>query len=217
MQTRIIHRLVKKHIFPNFEGWALYKDLLYGLPLDMMLYGYCFSGDTVDKESCRIWEFGMPLFVPRDRLMFNFGDLLRGKSNRTYYPIGGLNGLDSLAEVNELLRSRIDACHSRFGSVAAFVVYLESLPKREDDSIHLEALGFAYVHLRKKKEAERMLEALLQLMKVRANGKDGILDWEVERRDRAAEILELVKHRPDDAIDRLRSYRNQTISALGLG
>lgn len=157
----------------------------------------------------------MPLFVPRNRLIFNFGDMLDGKRH-SYFPIAGPDGPAVLAELVELIRARMGKCRRRFSSVAAFTENLESLKERETDEIYLETLGFAYVLLKKKQKAKRTLKMLIRVLEYNAIHRGDIELPYQERQARATEMLDLIDSDIDKAIARLKKYRRHTIDAIGL-
>ncbi|HPF38781.1 MAG TPA: hypothetical protein P5081_05950 [Phycisphaerae bacterium] len=213
MKSRDINRLLKKNVAPSLPEWTLRGDLLYSCPVEMYLFGFAFSGDTVIPGCCRLWEFGMPLYIrPVPYIYFTWGELLAHGNRDTYFEIGKPDADAVFAEVVEIIRRRTSSLRARFESPEGFLRSLDTPIRFVNPFMRLEAEAYTIALIGPKRRACSALDELVS--EIEANVDDSIDATSPEALDQAKALRSLAKSSHDSLVEHLSDTRIASLQAI---
>jgi hypothetical protein len=198
-------RSLSRDLLPHIPSYRHKGHMLFATPLNHVLRAFYFESSAFDRSTFYLWAFFLPLYVPTTHVSFNFGTRLRKES--------GCEGWDlSDAQLGEALLASIRSNGLPFLDNVR-------LPRDVPTAIQrlhagagphgLEAIAYSLVIADKITQAEEALERLSKTL-------DATVPWQAEMMGRASRLARKLCMHPQDALQQLAEWEEETLKNLKL-
>ena len=184
------------------------KDLVFISPVDDFLRGLCFESSS-DANCCYLWEFFLPLFVPRDAIGFTHGKRLRNNGNQGWYA----DNPNLLDDLNKAIHNQVMPFINSISTLDGVRNYLQvgvDCDRPRVNSHILEALAYTLI------KCGDYPAALKALAEQKQRLEKSIIPWVVEQRNRAQLIEQKLLQNAEAALQQLEIWKAETIHNLKL-
>jgi hypothetical protein len=204
MKTKEFSSLAKQ-LLPHVSGMIIHGPMMLAVPVGEVLRGIYFEGSDFDAKSFYVWVFWLPLYVPTERIAFNLGKRIRGRSGERW------NAESAQLLENLATAIRCEALPFLGGlETPQGVVKAARLAAAEsrDPYVH-QALSYALAKAGETEDAVGAIDTLLGLL------TPGI-PWQAELGTRANLLKEKLLERIENAGAMLEGWRAESVRKLGL-
>lgn len=201
-QFESLCRKLTPHL-PTFvcKGW-----LLYSLPMNHLLRGFCCDGSGFDPAKITVTVFVLPLFVPTTHVHFLFGNRL--KDDRGCDIWWDVNHAHLTDDLLFQIKAQGIPFLNRIESPRSLVDVAAMLPSTQE-AYKWETIAYSLAMVDDYAGAQQGLDRLVKAL-------DAKIGWQAEMMERAKRLSERLRADPHDAKQLLAEWEQTTVSNLGL-
>ena len=211
MKSRQFQVLSRKYLLPYLSGYGVKGSLLFVQPLKYLLRGFCFEGSGFDPSAFYVWAFVQPLYVPRHVISLTFGKRLGGGAGQRW-KLTRETERDVMNEVLVCVKAEGIPIIKQFETPAKFAEEAVEFTHAPKDPYVVEAVAYSLILAG---EYAKALEALNHLHTI-LKKLDLSLSWPQEMLQRAQYLHNTLAREPDEAIELLEKWTEQTLRNLSL-
>jgi hypothetical protein len=194
---------LEERIAEAVPGFVVKKTLMVLPPVDQVLRGVWFDRSAYDEISFSVTAFVLPLCAPTKNLYFNFGERIRNRAGGDRWSIGMP---DLCSDLVEAMKLRATPFFARTKDLEGFIEFAQLSPKTARS---LEALGYSLARVGNVHAAREAFEQILPMI-------NPAVAWQRELAEQVEAFSKLLSEHPDDAMDQLSRYEEQTVRNLNL-
>lgn len=211
MTGRQFEKLFRRHLLPELPGFGCKGSLLFATPIQGLLRGFSFDTSAYDRRRFDIEVFVQPLYIPVDFIFYTFGE-------RLPYPSDGwcLSEGEEASVMAQVLASIK-------GRGLQFIGYIQTprdlahkralVNSSPNDPHVVRAVAYSHALAHEYPEAVQALDRLDAIM-----SEDNPLrqPWDDELQEQGRLMRKLLLQSPEEAVDLLERWTEQTRAALRL-
>lgn len=210
MTGKRVAALFRRHLRAHLPGMEQRGSLVYERPLGGILRGCHFESSAFEPERFAVHAFVQPLYQPATSVVLHWGDRLGMRVNRWFdLAAEGENAVG--AELLDLIRIQALPFFAKFHTPADFARHAPAMGWSADDPYLAEAMAYSLALCGNHGEAGAWLARLPALLPAA-----DLLPYQREMIRRNARFAARLQDRPEDALADLRTWRRETLRAIGL-
>lgn len=211
MTGKRLAALFGRYLKAHLPGMEQRGSLIYRRPVADLLCGCHVESSGFSGDRFVLHAFVQPLYVPAQSVVLSFGRRLGGRGER-WFNLSDEAEAQAMAEVLRLIRSDVLPLCARFREPADFARYGGELVSNRRDPHFVEAVAYSYALAGEYAQARDHLMRLL----IHLQNRGDLLPYEREMIRRNQQLDARLRERPDEALADLRTWRDQTLQAIGL-
>lgn len=209
MTGRQTERLLRRHVLPRLKGYSAQGRILHCAPVKQVLVGFDFGTSDYSKLEVVVEPLLQPLYVPTTFVWYGCVSWLDGP-RRQRFTLRDLDDEPTIAAiVDYVVKHR--AWLERFDSPFALAEGLAAKRRLKSDHLALEVLAYSRILAGDAVGGTRAIERLQEISR-----SSDALPWMREAAARAATIRGDLQSSVPAAMQRLASWRQDTMTAIGV-
>jgi hypothetical protein len=211
MKGRELESLYRKYLLAELPGFSYKGPLLFVRPVVHLLRGFYFDSSAFNADAFQVEAFVQPLYVPSDHIFFLFGKRLNGRCGQGWtmdrQDEGGIMA-DVLASIKEQGLPFLAPLQTPRDLARNFPL----VGGRAKSPNAAEAVAYSFILAHEHSEAHLALHRLRAIL----TAADLTIPWLAEMLKRSELVRERLERDPEQAIELLEEWNEQTRGHLRL-